>query len=766
MSAAAATSTDGLAAPPLAAKRSRARRAESASQGMPHDPAGFDLALAPVVESSCGVRDEDPAADFVRMTPMDPAAAAAEAKRRLTTPVEYVKGVGAARAELLERLGLRTAAHLLFHFPRDYQDLSDERTIENLEDGKLQSVRCVVQEVVGTSSGFGKAKVAVLVTDGTGHLRAMWFNQPFMREKFHQGQRLLLTAAPKLRGLMWEMSHPQVTVLADEETPIDTRLVPVYSLTEGLPQYQMRKIIAGAVAEYASLLDEVFPANLLKRFQLMPLVDAVRAIHRPADHAELDLARRRFVFQELFVLQLALAIRRSEQRTLQAFELPVSPKIDARIRRLLPFELTPSQDSAIREVSADLALDRPMNRLLQGDVGSGKTIVALYAMLVAVAHGKQAALMAPTEILARQHADTLAGLLEASRVTWALLTGSLTRAERTRLLEQAASGELHVILGTHAVVSEDVRFKDLALVVVDEQHKFGVRQRAALRSGDIAPHYLVMTATPIPRTLGMTLFGDLDFSTLRELPAGRQPVNTYLVAPDQEPRWWNFVRDRLREGRQAYFIAPLIDESENFSAPSLTQAFEQLTNGELEAFRLGVLHGRLTPAEKQEAMADFRSGQTQVLLSTTVVEVGVDVPNASVITVAGAERFGLAQLHQLRGRVGRGNRPGYCGVLLGETTEQSRERLDAFAKSTDGFALAELDFDLRGPGDLFGTQQHGLPPLLVADLRRDRELLDETRREAQLLVSDDPGLKHPDHARLRQQMMTRYGQALELSDVG
>jgi ATP-dependent DNA helicase RecG len=692
--------------------------------------------------------------------------AAADAKRRLATPVEFVKGVGPARAELLERLGLRTAAQLLFNFPRDYQDLSDERTIDKLEEDRMQSVRGVVQEVGASSSGFGKARVSILVADGAGFLRATWYNQPFMRDKFQQGQHVLLTAVPKLRGLMWEMSHPQVTFLADEEAQLESKLLPVYSLTDGLPQYQMRKIISAAVEEFAPLLDEVFPAGLLARFKLMPLVAAVRAIHRPADRAELDLAIRRFVFQELFVLQLALSIRRSEQRSLTALALPATAKIDARIRRLLPFELTPSQETAIGEIAADMALDRPMNRLLQGDVGSGKTIVALYAMLTAVAHGKQAALMAPTEILARQHADTLAGLLEASRVKWALLTGSLSKTERTTLLAQAASGELNVVLGTHAVVQEDVRFKDLALVVVDEQHKFGVRQRAALRSGDVAPHYLVMTATPIPRTLGMTLFGDLDFSTLRELPAGRQPVNTYLVEPDQEPRWWNFVRERLREGRQAFFIAPLIEESESVSAPSVAEAFEQLTNGELEAFRLGVLHGRLSSAEKQQTMADFRSGKTQVLLSTTVVEVGVDVPNASVITVAGAERFGLAQLHQLRGRVGRGNRPGYCGVLLGESSEGARERLEAFAKSTDGFALAELDFDLRGPGDLFGTQQHGLPPLMIADLRRDRELLEETRREAQLLVSDDPGLKHAEHARLRQQMMTRYGAALELGDVG
>jgi ATP-dependent DNA helicase RecG len=705
----------------------------------------------------------------VDATPVRPpitAEGSAERKRRLGTPVEFIRGIGPGRAALLERLGLRTASHLLFNFPRDYTDLSEERTIENLVEGQLQSVRGVVTEIAATSSGFGKSRLSILIADGSGHLRATWFNQPFMRDKFREGQHVLFTATPKMRGLMWEMSHPQVAFLADEEAAIDAKLLPVYSLTEGLSQYHMRRLVQTAVEQFAADLEEVFPDPLLKKYSLMPLVEAVRAIHHPATREEMERARRRFVFQELFVLQLALSMRRSEQRALKAFELPATARVDARIRRLLPFELTDSQNAAIAEVAADMALDRPMNRLLQGDVGSGKTIVALYAMLVCVAHGRQAALMAPTEILARQHADTLAKMLEESRVKWALLTGGQTKAERTELLREIATGEINLVIGTHAVVQEAVEFKQLGLVVVDEQHKFGVRQRSALREADTAPHYLVMTATPIPRTLSMTLFGDLDFSTLRTMPSGRQPVNTYLVEPDQESRWWHFVRERLGEGRQAFFVAPLVEESENVSAPSVAEAFERLTNGELEAFRLGLLHGRMSSAEKQHAMEEFRSGATQVLVSTTVVEVGVDVPNATVITIAGAERFGLAQLHQLRGRVGRGTRAGYCGVLLGDVSEAARERLAAFAASTDGFALAEMDFELRGPGDLFGTQQHGLPPLRIANLQTDRTVLEEARREAQLLVAADPGLKHADNARLRQQMMSRYGRALELGDVG
>ena len=691
----------------------------------------------------------------------------AEAKALLNTPVKQVRSVGQSRADLLAKLGIRSASDLLFHFPRDYLDLSHERPIVELEEGELQTVRGRVTEVAASSSGFAKSRVSILLQDSTGHLRATWFNQPFMRGKFHEGQMLLLSAKPKMRGMTWEMSHPQVTYLDVEETASEgKRMLPVYPLTEGVTQYSMRRMVEAVVKEFAEVPEEVFPVQLLEQYQLLPLTAAIRAIHAPDDAESLARAQRRFTFQELFVLQLALSIRRGQQQALQAPALPATTKVDARIQRLLPFELTASQQAAIREVSADMALERPMNRLLQGDVGSGKTIVALYAMLVAVAHGKQAALMAPTEILARQHADTLAGLLTASRVRFTVLAGGTAKGERDKLLAQIAAGEIDVVLGTHAIIQEDVQFKELGLVVVDEQHKFGVRQRAALRQTDQSPHYLVMTATPIPRTVTMTLFGDLDVSTLRELPEGRQPVNTYLVQPNEQERWWRFVRDRLREGRQAYVVAPLVDESETISAPSVAEAFEQLTNGQLEAFRIGLVHGRMSPSDKQQAMEEFRDGETQVLVSTSVIEVGVDVPIATVITVAGAERFGLAQLHQFRGRVGRGNHPGFCGVLLGELSQQSRERLDAFASSTDGFALAELDFQLRGPGDLFGTQQHGLPPFRIADLDRDRKLLEEARREAQLLIAADPGLQHADHTRLRHQMLVRYGKALDISDVG
>jgi ATP-dependent DNA helicase RecG len=677
-------------------------------------------------------------------------------------------GVGPQRAPLLAKLDLHTAADLTFFFPRDYQDLSDRRAIANLEEDQMQTIRGVVTDVDATSSGFGKSRVGVLVFDGQEYLRAMWFNQPFMRERFKAGQHVLMSATPRFRGGRWEMAHPRVIWLDGEEDQPDMRLLPLYPLTEGLSQYQMRRIVATAVERFGPVLEEVFPEAMLANLDLMPLAAALRAIHAPQNAEELARGRRRFVFQELFILQLAVVARRWQQRVgFRALPLVATPEIDARIRRRLPFELTAGQQTAIREVSDDIARETPMNRLLQGDVGSGKTVVALYAMLVCVAHGYQAALMAPTEILARQHAETLAEILRASRVRHLLLAGGLSAKEREKALADIAGGNVDLVIGTHAIVQKDVRFAKLGLVVVDEQHKFGVRQRAALRQGQQSPHYLVMTATPIPRTVSMTLFGDLDISTLRDMPPGRQPVSTYLVTPDLEVRWWHFVREKLRAGRQALVVAPLVDESENVAAASVSAAFERLTNGELAAFRAGLIHGRMSSAEKERAMADFRAGLTQVLVSTSLVEVGVDVPNVCVIAIDSAERFGLAQLHQLRGRVGRGAFAGFCAVLMHEElAEGSRARLEAFASTTDGFKLAELDFQLRGPGDLFSTQQHGLPPLRIADLRTDHDVLKEARVAAEQLFAADPGLSSTDHERIRRQMLARYGSALELSDVG
>jgi ATP-dependent DNA helicase RecG len=685
----------------------------------------------------------------------------------LSTPVQFVKGVGPHRAELLERLELRTVQDVLFSFPRDYQDLSELCPIERLRDGELASVCGVVEEIELRNTGVGRSMLGVLLRQGSQYLRAVWFNQPYVADKFARGQRVLLAGKPRLRGFRWEMSHPAVTHLGADEQPPAARVLPVYSLTEGLNQWQMRRIVQGIVDQHADLLEETFPESFLAEHQLLGIRRALREIHFPPDRTSLERARRRFVYQELLVMQLALAWRRwrlVHQR--RAAALPADARIDARILRLFPFELTEGQRGAMAEIAADMGNPFPMNRLLQGEVGSGKTVVAEYAMLLCVAHQHQAVLMTPTEILARQHARTLAKALEQSRVRIALLTGALTPALRRETLAAIAEGRIDLVVGTQAVLGDDVKFARLGLVIIDEQHKFGVRQRAGLRQTGTDPHYLVMTATPIPRTVSMTLFGDLDVSTLRELPPGRQPVHTYLAGEAKRAAWWDFFRRRLHEGRQGYVIAPLVDGSDESSVASAERMFESLANGELEAFRLGILHGRQTPDEKDEALSKFRRGEFQVLVTTLVVEVGVDIANATLMTVEGAERFGLAQLHQLRGRVSRGVHPGYVCLFPGSDNAAAVERLESFCRTLDGFELAELDFQLRGPGDLLGSRQHGLPPFRIANLVRDAELVQQARRDAQALIAADPELVDPAWVRLRRMVLARYGEVMELGDVG
>jgi ATP-dependent DNA helicase RecG len=759
------------------------------------------------------------------------------ASELLTTPVQFLKGVGPERGELLSRMGLRCARDVLFFFPRDYEDMSELRPIGRLEEGRPVSVCGWVEEVELKTTSGGKVILGVLIREQNDFLRAIWFNQAFLRPKFRWGAKVLFSGTPKMNGFRWEMVHPNVAFLADNEDPPPGRILPVYGLTEGVNQQQMRRVVHGAVEQYASLLDEVLPESLRDAKRIWPIQAALPQLHSPRDKASLEQARHRFVYQELLVLQLGLAMRRAKrERDCRAPVLDCTERIDARIRRLFPFSFTVDQNGAIADVVADLRRGVPMNRLLQGDVGSGKTVVAMYAMLVAVSQGYQAALMAPTEVLARQHARTLERSLKESRVRIGLLTGSISAAGRREMLQAISGGQIDLVVGTHAVIHaiarSDARFAKLGLVVIDEQHKFGVRERAALREAGIEPHYLVMTATPIPRTVSMTLFGDLDLSTLRSSPPGRQPVHTYLAGEDQRPRWWEFFRKKLREGRQGIVIVPMVEEREvdirqelenwnnasespaslnddatdlptasaTLSAggadqerdpeansesvehsdadgiedegtgrpavASVARAYESLVNGPLAEFRVDLIHGRLSAEEKDLAMEKFRDGATQVLVATSVIEVGVDVPNVAVMTIENGERFGLAQLHQLRGRVGRGQHAGYVCVFASPNAELSQRRLEAFTRTTDGFELAELDFELRGPGDLFGTRQHGLPPLRIADLRRDIGILRDARKDAQAIIAADPELRAAEYARLRRMMLVRYGESLDLGDVG
>ncbi len=591
----------------------------------------------------------------------------------LTTPVQYLPGVGPARADRLSRLGLKTARDVLFLFPRDYEFPAPAASIAELREGVTASLVGEITDAELVSRTPGKSVFGAIVENETGAARILFFNQPFRAEQLTFGRRVLISGEPKLNGLRMEFIHPKVTILDEAESVPSPRILPVYPLTEGIKQSDLRRLASDVVTGLADSVSEVMPDSLRIRAaqalrdagvtiegSLPGISAALQQLHRPDDEPHLQSARARFVFQELFVMQLALAMRRRKLTTeLRAPPLPPTAMIDARILNRFPFELTADQKRAIDQIGRDMSRQFPMNRLLQGDVGSGKTVVAIYAMMLTVAHSHQAVLMAPTEVLARQHYQTLSLTLAESRVRIGLLCGSLTGSERRKVLAGAASGDIDLLVGTQALLY-GVEFNKLGLCVIDEQHKFGVAQRVTLRSGGADPHYLVMSATPIPRSIGMTIFGDVDLSTLKEKPPGRGAVNTYLAHDGWKDRWWSFVRARLDEGRQAFVVAPRVqsqDSSEEDSedVSSVQSVYQQLRRDRFADYEVGLLHGRLPNDEKQAVMAAFTSGRIQVLVSTTVIEVGIDVANATVMTILGAQRFGLAQLHQLRGRVSRGD---------------------------------------------------------------------------------------------------------------
>ena len=687
----------------------------------------------------------------------------------LFTPVQFLKGVGPHRAELLGKLGLHTVADILFFFPRDYQDYSQLVEISDLQEDVAASVIGKVIDLESWRTRNGTTVFAALIENNEHTVRGIWFNQQYMNKKFAEGQWVMLQGAAKHKDGRWEMTHPQTTWFPDaDHLPDRGTIEPIYSATSGLSQRKICDIVSTTVEQFNELVVEVLPQAFREEKQLLDIHAAIQQIHRPSDQTTLQRARTRFVYQELFVLQLALAMRRAKLRAEEnAPELPLDAKIHARILRRFPFELSDSQKCAAGEIARDMAQKIPMNRLLHGEVGSGKTAVASFAMLLAVAHGKQAVLMAPTELLARQHVRSLEEWLKNGRVKVALWTGSQTSAERAVLADDISSARIQLVVGTHALLSSGPPFADLGLVVIDEQHKFGVRQRSALRaaSGN-NPHYLVMTATPIPRTIAMTAFGDLDVSTLEKPTARQQPVNTYLGNEESRESWWEFVRKKLREGRQAFVVAPLVQSDDDSAVSSAEALLEQLANGPLEEFRIDLLHGRQKSAEKDAVMLGFQRGLTQVLVATSVIEVGINVPNATVMTIESAERFGLSQLHQLRGRVNRGEYAGYVCVFPSTEEGSPHERLQSFVESQNGFELAEKDFELRGPGNLFGTQQHGMPPLRIADLLRDGQWLQDARSDARMVIDGDPSLQAEAFLKLRQMIIARYGDSLELSDVG
>lgn len=686
----------------------------------------------------------------------------------LQQSVDVLRGVGADRREQLRRLNIESVADLLAHFPRGYDDLTDVRPITGLEEDRIQTVQGEVVEIDGRRLMDGRTVVQIVISDdGTHSLAGVWFNQPFITRRFRYGQRLAFSGKPKWRQDHWEMPNPRVQPLDEAKGEESPGIVPNYPLTEDLRSDVLRRLIHTALERFAGYLPDVLPPELRQRRGLPGATQAVRDIHAPVSLDQGRLARRRFVYEEFLLLQLALGLRRRDLRDRQrAPRLPVTPQIDQRIRRLFPFRLTADQDQAIAEVCRDLASDRPMQRLLQADVGAGKTAVAVYALLTAVANQHQAILMAPTEVLARQHMRTLDQYLARSRVRRLLLTGGLPARVRREALQAIAAGEVDLVVGTQALVQEDVQFARLGLAVIDEQHKFGVGQRARVRKLGVDPHYLVMTATPIPRTVALTVFGDLDVSTIKELPPGRRPVTTRWLRPSQREQVHEYVRAALRDGRQGYVVCPLVEESATLDLKAAEQTYTELQDGPFREFRVGLLHGRQDEAVKAEVMQRFRLGEIELLVSTVVIEVGVDVPNATVLIVEHADRFGLSQLHQLRGRVSRGVVPGQCWLFADPTNDEARERLRIVTRTTDGFELAEHDARLRGLGEFFGTRQHGLGDLKVADLLADREVLRQARDDAFALVLADAGLRRPEHALLRRAVLERYGTTMDLAEIG
>jgi ATP-dependent DNA helicase RecG len=680
---------------------------------------------------------------------------------------QYLKGVGPARYEQLRRLGLETVGDLLWHFPRAYEDLTDVRPIASLSAAAVQTAHGEVVELEGRQLADGRCLVSVVLSDGRDCLEGVWFNQPFAAQRFRYGQRVAFSGKPRWYRDHWQMTSPRVQILDATTLPGTPGIVPVYPLTEDLRAEQLHPVIRQAVQLYADRVPEILPPALRERHGLPTAPEALRAIHCPPTLLAATAARRRFVYEEFLVLQLALALRRRELRDReQAPPLPVTPLIDAHIRRLFPFRLTADQDQVIAEVCRDLAGHRPMQRLLQADVGAGKTAVAIYALLVTVANKHQAILMAPTEVLARQHWRTLDHALAQSRVRRFLLTGGLSAGERRTALEAIRQGDVDLVIGTQALIQEDVQFSRLGLVVIDEQHKFGVNQRARVRRLGTDPHYLVMTATPIPRTVALTVFGDLDLSVMREVPPGRQQVATHWLPESRRPQLYERLSAGLRQGRQGYIICPLVAESETLDLKAAEQVYVELREGPLRAFRLGLLHGRLAESDKDAVMERFRNQDLDLLVTTVVVEVGVDVPRATLLVVEHAERFGLSQLHQLRGRISRGTLPGQCYLFADMNNEKAKERIRLLTRTTDGFALAEADARLRGLGKFFGTRQHGLGELRFGDLLQDHELLRQARQDAFALVAEDAGLSQAGHALLRQAVLERYGSTLDLPAVG
>lgn len=665
-----------------------------------------------------------------------------------STDIRFLKGVGEKRAELLQKKGIDTVGALLRFYPRAYLDWQNITPVSECPEGENVCVRAEITSPVKTVNiRRGMTLYKFAAADDSGVIEVTLFNRKYLAENLRQGRSYLFYGKLGYGITLRQMSSPEI--MPAEYMGIE----PVYAATEGLSSKTIEKIMKNALV-YADGMAEVIPQGIREKNGLCDFKTALKSIHFPLERQALESAKRRLVFEELFVLQTGLLFLKRRRRALAG--CTVKNNLLEEFKKTLSFKLTGAQERVINECLTDMMSPRPMNRLIQGDVGSGKTAVAAALMYISAGNGFQSALMAPTELLAEQHFKTLCKITENSGIKCALLTGSLTKKQKDEVKAGLKSGEIKVAVGTHALLTDDVEFENLGLVVTDEQHRFGVGQRGRLSSKGNNPHTLVMSATPIPRTLGLIIYGDLDISIIDEYPAGRQKIATYCVDSSYNARVYNYIKKFIAEGRQAYIVCPLVDENEALGIKSASEYYKELSENQFKGYTVGLLHGKMKPKDKEYVMRRFAAGEIQLLISTTVIEVGIDVPNAALMVIENAERFGLSQLHQLRGRIGRGEYSSACILISDVKSGDTKRRLDVIKNNTDGFKIADEDLKLRGPGDFLGSRQHGLPDMKIADIFADRETLHLAGKEAEELIKRDPTLHDPENAGLRAEIAALF----------
>ncbi|ABY94959.1 MULTISPECIES: ATP-dependent DNA helicase RecG [Thermoanaerobacter] len=674
----------------------------------------------------------------------------------LNLDIQYVKGVGPKRAKLLKKLGINTVEDLLFYFPKDYENRSDILKIEDLKVGEKQTFRGYI---AGSPREIKTSKVIITkvpVKDGTGAVELVWYNQPYIKNNFKIGEEYIING--KLQFKYGQLIVENPVLEKSEDFKLNTgRIVPIYGLTEGLTQNAIRKIMFNALHDYVQEVEEFFDEEFLSEKGLMDIKNALININFPQNEAYLEQAKYRFKYQELFLLQMALFLMKrsvKEKKGIKFEQADLKPFLMG-----LPFKLTLAQIKVLKEIIADMNSHKVMNRLVQGDVGSGKTVVAACSMYIAVKNGYQVAMMAPTEILAKQHYYTLKELFRNTDIKIGLLSGSISPSNKKEVLEKIKNGDYDIVVGTHALIEDNVIFNNLGLCITDEQHRFGVRQRALLTQKGENPDVLVMTATPIPRTFALILYGDLDISIIDQLPPGRKKVKTYVISSSVREKAYEFAMKEVKKGRQVYVVCPLIEESDKINAMSAEIVYREIYKDAFKEAKVGLLHGKMADSDKEKVMEEFVNGKIDILVSTTVIEVGVNVPNATVMIVENAERFGLAQLHQLRGRVGRSEFQSYCILISYSNSDIAKKRLGVLAQTSDGFKIAEKDLEIRGPGEFLGLRQHGLPEFKIANIFEDIDVLKRVQKDVEELLEKDPKLEN--YPKLRSILLNQFYQKLE-----